>query len=165
MLQPAIAILDSQRTMAISTLRADGWPQTTIVGYSNEGWTVYFLILRSSQKFENIRRDDRVSFAVSDNATRLSDHQAVYSSAHAIEVTDQRGREHGWRLLVDRHPNLADFEMPDPTVTAMMRAVCEHVSVLDNRIALGHTEALTVHADGTVTAEAPRTDRWRPFPD
>ena len=27
----AIEILDTQRTMAISTLRADGWPQTTIV--------------------------------------------------------------------------------------------------------------------------------------
>lgn len=165
MLQPAIAIMDSQRTMAISTLRADGWPQTTIVGYANDGWTVYFLILRSSQKFENIQRDDRISIAVSDNAAKLSEHQAVYASARAAEVTDQSGREHGWRQLVDRHPNLAAFEMPDPAVTAMMRAVCEHVSVLDNRIALGHTEALTVQDDGTVIADAPRTDLWTPVPD
>jgi len=35
----AIEILDTQRTMAISTLRPDGWPQTTIVGYVNEDLT------------------------------------------------------------------------------------------------------------------------------
>lgn len=164
MLQPAIAILDSQKTMAISTLRADGWPQTTIVGYANEGWTVYFLILRSSQKFLNIQSDDRISFAVSDNATELSEHKAVYASAHASEVIDQRDREHGWRLLVDRHPNLAAFEMPDPAVTALMRAVCKHVSVLDYSIGLGHTEALTIEDDGMVVAEPARTDLWGPIP-
>lgn len=164
MLQPAIAILDSQKIMAISTLRADGWPQTTIVGYANEGWTLYFLILRSSQKFQNIQCDDRISFAVGDNATRLNEHKAVYASARALEVTDEKERSGGWKLLVERHPNLAGFEMPDPAVTALMRAVCRHVSVLDYSIALGHTEAFMVQDDGTVLAEAPRTDFWAPIP-
>jgi hypothetical protein len=36
----AIEILNSHRIMAISTLRPDGWPQTTIVGYANEGLTL-----------------------------------------------------------------------------------------------------------------------------
>jgi nitroimidazol reductase NimA-like FMN-containing flavoprotein (pyridoxamine 5'-phosphate oxidase superfamily) len=64
MLQPAIDILDRHRMMAISTVRPDGWPQTTMVGYANDGWDVYFLIFRESQKFNNISRDDRVSIAV-----------------------------------------------------------------------------------------------------
>jgi hypothetical protein len=33
----AISILNAHRTMAISTLRPDGWPQTTIVGYGMTG--------------------------------------------------------------------------------------------------------------------------------
>lgn len=164
MLQPAIEILDSQRVMAISTLRTDGWPQTTIVGYANDGWMVYFLILRSSQKFENIQRDDRISFAVGDEATKLSEHRAVYAAARALEVTDQKERMQGWKLLVERHPNLAGFEIPDPAVTALMRAMCKHVSVLDYSIALGHTDALTVQDDGTVLTEAPRTHLWGPIP-
>lgn len=48
MLQPAIEILDSQGIMSISTLRPDGWPPTTVVGYANEevsgiaaGWGQY----------------------------------------------------------------------------------------------------------------------------
>lgn len=47
MQENAIEILNSHSTMAISTLRADGWPQTTIVGYANDGLTLYFLIFRS----------------------------------------------------------------------------------------------------------------------
>jgi len=57
----AIRILDRHRTMAISTVRPDGWPQTTIAGYANDGLTLYFLIFRSGQKFANIDGDDRVS--------------------------------------------------------------------------------------------------------
>lgn len=160
MLQPAIAILDSHRIMAISTARPDGWPQTTIIGYANEGWTIYFMIFRSSQKFANIERDDRISFAVGEEATELSAHKAVYAAAHASEVTDQEERERCWRVLVERHPNLAGFELPDPAEVALMRAKCKFVSVLDYGIALGHTEALTIEDDGSVRAQAKRTDKW-----
>ena len=48
--QKAIQILEGHRTMAIATVRPDGWPQTTIVGYANDGLLLYFLISRSSQK-------------------------------------------------------------------------------------------------------------------
>ena len=79
----AIEILDTQRTMAISTLRADGWPQTTIVGYANDGLTLYFLIFRSSQKLANIRRDKRISIAVGGDPKELDQLMAVYAAAHA----------------------------------------------------------------------------------
>jgi hypothetical protein len=44
-----VRILDENRLMAIATIRPDGWPQNTIVGYANAGFTVYFLIFRASQ--------------------------------------------------------------------------------------------------------------------
>src|SRR5688572_5027802 len=115
MLQPAIEILNAHRTMSVSTVRPDGWPQTTIVGYANDGWTVYFLIFRSSQKFANIAHDDRISIAVSGDPNYLSDIKAVYAGAHAAEVTDGRERDLAWKLLLQRHPNLADFGPPDQT--------------------------------------------------
>lgn len=148
MLQPAIGILDSQRLMAISTVRPDGWPQTTIVGYANQGWTIYFAIFRSSQKFINIARDDRVSIAVCREPASLAEIKAVYAGAHAAEVTDQDERALAWELLAERHPNLADFSPPDGSGEALMRAVCKHVSVLDYSKGLGHTEAVTVGESG-----------------
>lgn len=149
MLQPAIEILDSHRSMAVSTVRPDGWPQTTIVGYANDGWTVYFLIFRSSQKFANIEHDNRISIAISGDPNYLSDIKAVYAGAHASEVTGASDRTRAWTLLLQRHPNLADFGLPDQTETALMRAVCKYVSVLDYSQGIGHTEALTVGENGS----------------
>ena len=36
-----LALLEEHRIMTIATLRPDGWPQATTVGYVNEGLTLY----------------------------------------------------------------------------------------------------------------------------
>jgi nitroimidazol reductase NimA-like FMN-containing flavoprotein (pyridoxamine 5'-phosphate oxidase superfamily) len=146
-LQPAIEILNNHRMMAISTVRPDGWPQTTIVGYANLGWTVYFAIFRSSQKFANIAHDDRVSIAISSEPRSLGEIKAVFAGAHASEVTDGDERRLAWRLLAERHPSLADIGLPEDSDEALMRADCKYVSVLDYSKGIGHTEALTVGED------------------
>jgi len=56
-----LALLDQHRIMTIATLRPDGWPQATTVGYANGGLTLYFLCGPDSQKARNLARDDRVS--------------------------------------------------------------------------------------------------------
>lgn len=155
----AIEILNSHQTMAISTLRPDGWPQTTFVGYANEGLTLYFLIFRSSQKLANIRRDMRVSLAIGGDAKEISQLTAVYAAAHAIEVTDPKERARAWSFLESRHPNLVDFELPDRTEAAMMKAECQHVTVLDFRRGPGHTEELSVTEGGAQRTGA-KTDEW-----
>jgi hypothetical protein len=60
----AVDILKDNRLMAISTLRGDGWPQTTMVSYANEDILIYFIVSKASQKFANIERDDRVSLVI-----------------------------------------------------------------------------------------------------
>jgi nitroimidazol reductase NimA-like FMN-containing flavoprotein (pyridoxamine 5'-phosphate oxidase superfamily) len=142
--QPALQILNDNRIMTIATVRADGWPQTTIVGYANEGWSLYFLIYRTSQKFENITRDNRVSISVGHEPTELRDIRAVYAGCFAQEVTDIAERSRAWKLLAERHPNLTDLAPPGSAEVATMRAECKHLSVLDYSQGLGHTESLTI---------------------
>ena len=156
----AIEILDSHHIMAISTLRPDGWPQTTIVGYANEGLTLYFLIFRSSQKLKNIRHDRRISFSAGGDSKELSQATAVYAAAHASEVTEPKERDRAWRVLVSRHPNLKEFDLPERTKAAMMKAVCEHVSVVDYRKGLGHTEELSVGDENTLETRNARIEEW-----
>ena len=143
----AIRILDAHRIMAIATVRPDGWPQTTIVGYANTGLTVYFLVFRSSQKLGNIKHDDRVALAVGDEPGDLSELTAVYAGAHAVEVTASAERKKAWNLLEQRHPNLADFEPPVASAAAVMRADCIYISVLDYSQGFGHSESITVEPD------------------
>lgn len=140
----AIRILDGHRIMAISTVRPDGWPQTTMVGYANVGLSIYFLIFRSSQKFANIAKDNRASIAVAPEPRDLSELQAVYAGGLASEVVDSSERELAWKLLVERHPNMAGLEPPSPSGAAMMRFQCKYVSVLDFAKTWGESESFTV---------------------
>ena len=55
-----LALLDQHRIMTVATLRPDGWPQATTVGYVNEGLVIYFLCGLNSQKAQNLARDDRL---------------------------------------------------------------------------------------------------------
>ncbi len=155
----AIGILDAHRIMSIATVRPDGWPQNTVVGYANDGLLLYFMISRDSQKFANIEKDERVAIAVTKEPDDIRDIRAVFAGALASEVTDPDQRRHGWKLLVERHPNLGDFELPDPSQSVLMRALCKFVSVLDYTEGLGHADELTVGA-GIAMMEPARTDDW-----
>jgi nitroimidazol reductase NimA-like FMN-containing flavoprotein (pyridoxamine 5'-phosphate oxidase superfamily) len=155
----AVEILDAHQTMAISTLRPDGWPQTTIVGYANKGLTLYFLIFRSSQKLANIRRDKRISIAVGGEPKDIGQLTAVYAAAHAFEIVDPKERDHAWHVLQSRHPNLAKFELPQRTEAAMMKAACQFISVLDYRKGPGHVDELSLAEGGAPQRDA-RTEQW-----
>lgn len=119
---------------------------------------IYFLIFRSSQKFANIKHDNRVSIAVSDEPKAIKKLKAVYAGALATEVTDPLQRKGAWQLLMQRHLNLADFELPALSDAAMMRADCKCVSVLDYSKGLGHTEALTIAIGDAAPLQPPQSD-------
>lgn len=44
-----LTLLEQHRIMTVATLRPDGWPQATTVGYANDGFTLYFLCGLESQ--------------------------------------------------------------------------------------------------------------------
>lgn len=142
--QPAITILNENRLMTIATVRPDGWPQATIVGYANDGFRVYFLIYRNSQKFKNIELNNRVAVTVAREPTDLEEIKAVYAGCSAREVTDAVERSRAWALLAKRHPNFTDLAPGQEADVATMAADCNHVSVLDYSQGLGHTETLTL---------------------
>lgn len=157
---PAIRILNANRIMAISTVRPDGWPQTTIVGYANRGFELLFMIYRSGQKFANIAKDDRVSIAVGAEPRELEQLQAVYAGANAEEITDAAQRQEAWRQLMQRHSNLAGFSIPEESEAVFMRARCRFVSVLDFTQGKGHREQLLLDDQGTPVEADVLKDDW-----
>lgn len=141
---PALTILNSHRTMTVATVRPDGWPQATIVGYANEGFKIYFLIFRTSQKFANIARDGRIAITVGQEPAQLRDVKAVYAGCTVSEVMDVAERSHAWRILAERHPQLTDLAPPGTDEVATMAADCRFVSMLDYSKGIGSEESFTL---------------------
>ena len=88
-----IAILDANRLMAISTMMPNGWPQTTLVGYANDGLLIYFVVSRAGQKFANIQRDQRIAIAISRDYEDPGQIKQLSIAAEASEVTDPKQRD------------------------------------------------------------------------
>ena len=74
--------------MTIATLRPDGWPQATTVGYANEGLTLYFLCGPDSQKAANLARDDRVSLTIDHDTPQVMEITGLSMAARAQVVVD-----------------------------------------------------------------------------
>src|SRR5512136_2486379 len=81
-----LTLLNQHRNMTIATLRPDGWPQATTVGYANEGLTLYFLCGPDSQKAANLARDDRVSLAIDRDTPQVMKITGLSMAAHAQVV-------------------------------------------------------------------------------
>ena len=82
-----LALLDGHRDMSLATVRPDGWPQATTVGYANDGLTLYFLCGPESQKAANL--DDRVSLAIDDAVAQVMQIKGLSMAAHASRVVDE----------------------------------------------------------------------------
>lgn len=158
--QTAIDILDKYRLMAISTVRPDGWPQTTLVGYANEGLLIYFVISRHGQKFANLKRDQRVSIAVGRDVEDAKDIRELAIAGEASEVTDPRQRERAIDLLLERRPSLKTLQRPDPATAAVMRAAARVITISDYSKGFGHADQMTLGPAGIVEMQAVRPDDW-----
>lgn len=157
--QKAVEILNRYRLMTIATLRADGWPQATMVSYANDGLLLYFIVSRQSQKYANIERDSRVSVVVGRDFEDPSQIQALSIAANASEVRDPVQRKTAIKLIFERHSALAALGEPDLSHSAVMRAYCSIVTILDYSKGFGHADMLTVGPGGAEMTPA-RDDDW-----
>lgn len=138
-----VDLLDSHRIMTIATVRPDGWPQATVVGYVNEGLTLYFLCGLDSQKAANIARDERVSITVASDPDDVMRITGLSMAARAHPVLDPAEAARIIALLPSRYPQQTvplPFPMPTPEQVRIVRVQPTVVSVLDYTQGFGHTD-------------------------
>jgi nitroimidazol reductase NimA-like FMN-containing flavoprotein (pyridoxamine 5'-phosphate oxidase superfamily) len=147
MKQKIMALLDGHRVMTVATLRPDGWPQATTVGYVNEGLTLWFLCGLDSQKARNLAHDNRVSITIDHDTPDIMSITGLSMAARAHHVSDRAEAEKVLRMLplkyADAPPPTAQLKMPSPEDVALFRVVPEVVSVLDYTKGFGHTDLVT----------------------
>jgi nitroimidazol reductase NimA-like FMN-containing flavoprotein (pyridoxamine 5'-phosphate oxidase superfamily) len=128
--------------MTVATLRPDGWPQATTVGYASDGLTLYFLCGPDSQKAANLARDDRVSLTIDHDTPQVMDITGLSMAARAQPVADPAEAEKALRLLMAKYPPQAGLPlpMPAPADVRIFRVTPSVISVLDYSKGFGHTE-------------------------
>jgi nitroimidazol reductase NimA-like FMN-containing flavoprotein (pyridoxamine 5'-phosphate oxidase superfamily) len=141
-----LELLDQHRIMTVATLRPDGWPQATTVGYASEGLTIYFLCAKDSQKAANLARDDRVSLTIDHDTPQVMEIAGLSMAARAQRVADHQEGEKILRLLMQKYPpqkGPMPFEMPKPEDVALFRLTPKVISVLDYTKGFAHTDLVT----------------------
>ena len=142
MAEKILQLLDQHRIMTVATLRPDGWPQATTVGYVNEGLTLYFLCALDSQKAANLARDDRLSLTIDHDTPDLMAITGLSMAAHAHAVSDPEEADKVLRLLPLKYPAQPSLPMPMPTrdQVRIFRVTPTVISILDYSKGFGHTD-------------------------
>jgi nitroimidazol reductase NimA-like FMN-containing flavoprotein (pyridoxamine 5'-phosphate oxidase superfamily) len=140
-----LELLDQHRIMTIATLRPDGWPQATTVGYVNDGLTLYFLCGLESQKARNLARDDRVSLTIDHDTADLMAITGLSMAARARKVENREEAEKILRMLPLKYPDAPPlpFKMPKPDEVCLFQVKPTVISVLDYSKGFGHTDLVT----------------------
>jgi nitroimidazol reductase NimA-like FMN-containing flavoprotein (pyridoxamine 5'-phosphate oxidase superfamily) len=140
-----LKLLDEHRIMTVATLRADGWPQATTVGYVNEGLTLWFLCGLESQKAKNLARDNRLSLTIDHDTADIMAITGLSMAAHAQAVTDRAEAEKVLRMLPLKYPDAppSPMKMPTPDEVRLFRVTPVVISVLDYTKGFAHTDLVT----------------------
>lgn len=137
-----LRILAQHRIMSLATVRPDGWPQVTTVGYAFDALTLYFLCARHSQKAANLARDERVSLTIDHDTDQVMQIRGLSMAARAHSVPDPVEADAALRLLLARYPqqNALPLTAPSPAEVHIFRVTPTVISVLDYSKGFGHTE-------------------------
>ena len=143
--QKILNLLDQHRIMTVATLRPDGWPQATTVGYVNDGLTLYFLCGLNSQKAANLSRDNRLSLTIDDDTPQVMEITGLSMAARAEAVTGRAEAVKVLGLLPLKYPDqkVTPGPMPDPDEVRIFRVTPMVISVLDYSKGFGHTDFVT----------------------
>lgn len=155
-----IELLDENRIMTVATIRPDGWPQATMVGYAHDDLMLYFVVARSSQKFANIRLDPRVSIAIGRLSIGIGEahHDRILGlsmAARVSEVTDASEIEHVNLLAARQCPEQPVFA-PREVSAAVLRATPAVISLIDLSMGPGEPQLLEVAREMSVHRAASR---------
>ena len=144
-----LELLAANRIMTVATLRPDGWPQATTVGFVNNGLVLSFVCARDSQKAANIARDNRVSLTINRDATDAGKIAGLSMAARATRMTQPEEIAKVLKLLADRYPEYIGPLRPptDYRTISVMRVVPEVISILDFSKDFGKADLVSVTSD------------------
>lgn len=142
--QKIVQLLAEHRYMALATLRADGFPQTTTVGYVNDGLSVHFGCSLNSQKAANLARDGRVSMAINRDYDDWRKVRGLSIGGTAERLTDFDDILRATDRFMEKFPQTSGLRLEDMLGTVFFRITPKAISVIDYTECFGHSELVVL---------------------
>ncbi len=141
-----LELLDEHRILTLATLRPDGWPQATTVGYVSRELTLWFMTGNDTQKARNLARDNRVSLTIDHDTTDPMAITGLSMAARALPVSDEAMiRDILFVGLPKKYPEYASMMTGlDISGVAVFELRPEVISVLDYSKGFAHTDEVTI---------------------
>jgi general stress protein 26 len=125
-----LEVLRSHHTMALATIRPDGYPQATTVYYIHDEFTLYFAVDAASQKAGNIKLNSKVSVAIASEDQNFYKLRGLSVSGIATRVVDERAEELSLRLF-RVFPQSKRFVPEDPKQLAVFEITPVAIALVD----------------------------------
>jgi nitroimidazol reductase NimA-like FMN-containing flavoprotein (pyridoxamine 5'-phosphate oxidase superfamily) len=135
-----LKLLKQHDNMSFATVRADGYPQATTVGYANDGLELYFCCDCASQKIRNLRRSSKVSLTIDHDTRNWSRIKGLSMGARARVLTTPAEVARALELLARKFPEMRKVTKEDLAETAFVKVTPKVISVLDYSKGFGHTD-------------------------
>jgi nitroimidazol reductase NimA-like FMN-containing flavoprotein (pyridoxamine 5'-phosphate oxidase superfamily) len=126
--------------MSLATMRADGYPQATTVGYANDGLDLFFCCDRVGQKVRNIKRSPKVSLTIDHDTRQWNRIKGLSMGARAQVLSKPGDVTRAFKLLARKFPQMRTLSKEDLKGTAFVKVTPKVISVLDYSKGFGHTE-------------------------
>ena len=135
-----LKLLKQHNIMSLATVRSDGYPQTTTVGYANDGLDLYFCCDRTSQKVRNLRRSAKVSLTIDRDYQDFNRIKGLSMGATARVLSRPPEVQRAFALLARKFPPMRKLSAQDLAETAFIKVTPKVISILDYSKGFGHTD-------------------------
>lgn len=128
-----VDLLSREHLMTVAFNRPDGFPQATTVGYINDGLGLYFMVSRSSQKFQNLQHDAKTSIAIRGRAGGSG--VGLSMGGNTVEITDVATAERLNEQIATRFPAVQVYCPSGPSAALLLftPVVVSAVGVVEGR--------------------------------
>jgi nitroimidazol reductase NimA-like FMN-containing flavoprotein (pyridoxamine 5'-phosphate oxidase superfamily) len=143
-LDQIIPILDMEADMTLATVRSDGYPQTSIVSYVNDGLTLYFGTSEESQKAKNIDYSEKVSLSINRPRRDWLEIENVSLGGVATIIKDPSEHHKVRSLLFSKYPEIAAYAPSTDSEAVLYRIDPVVVTLLDYTRGFGFSKTIEV---------------------
>lgn len=134
------AFLAAHSTLALSTVNADGLPQSAPLFFAvDDNGSLLFVSSPKSRHSLNITANGHAAVTIYNETWTWQEIAGVQMEGHVHHLPAGPGREHAWEVYKARFPFVAEFE-DEVSRSEFYRFVPRWIRLIDNKVRFGFKE-------------------------